>query len=193
MGDDTRPSRKVISPRMRTFWKILTILLSVLLAVCFLTGFSMYWWPGIPPSPRPAEGRVINNSVLMCSPQHNVSQNVAVFGFDAEPFEATPVPSRVQVRGDSRCAGQQSHMPICLKPIFSILEPEPVAAGHVRPINGKPQVVGWVPFSNRLLDVAHIKVASALRADSVALHYATVGNRQTNVHQDGLAGLYPVD
>jgi hypothetical protein len=63
MGDDTRLSRNVISPRMRTFWKILTIMLSVLLAVCFLTGFSMYWWPGIPPSPRPAEGRVypLNN------------------------------------------------------------------------------------------------------------------------------------
>jgi hypothetical protein len=87
---------------------------------------------------RISDSVIVNNAELMCSSEHNVSQNVVVFGFDAEPFKTTPVPGRAQVRGESRCAGQESPTPVCLKPIFSIFEPEPVTTGHVRPINRKP-------------------------------------------------------
>jgi hypothetical protein len=63
MSNDTKVNRQAISPRMRTFWKVVTILLSVLLGACVLIGSSMYWWPGIPSSPLPSEGRVypLNN------------------------------------------------------------------------------------------------------------------------------------
>jgi hypothetical protein len=49
--------------RMRTFWKVLAIILLVLLLADLVILLSMYWWPGIPSSPRPAEGRVypLNN------------------------------------------------------------------------------------------------------------------------------------
>jgi hypothetical protein len=48
---------------MRTFWKILYASLFVVFSVTFVADFSMYYWPGIPSSPRPAEGRVypLNN------------------------------------------------------------------------------------------------------------------------------------
>jgi len=48
---------------MRVFWKVLMVTLAVTYAVCFLVSFSMYWWPDMPTSPRPAEGRVyaLNN------------------------------------------------------------------------------------------------------------------------------------
>src|SRR5580700_476486 len=136
---------------------------------------------------------VVNDAELMRGLEHNVAQNIVVLRFDTEPFKRTPVPVRVQVRGDSRGAGQASHSPACLKPIFSVLEPQPVATGHVSSINRKTQVVRRIPFSNRLFDIADVEITSALRGDAVALHYATFGNRQTNVHQNGLAGLYAVD
>src|ERR1700677_3112129 len=105
----------------------------------------------------------------MCRPEHNVPQNVVVFGFDAEPFKTTPVPCWVQVRREGRCASQESPRSVLLKSIFSVLEPKPVTTGHVRPINRKPQVIGRVPSGHRLFDIAHIEVTSALRTDSVAL------------------------
>jgi hypothetical protein len=48
---------------MRIFWKVTTIVLAVLLFADFVILVSMFWWPGIPSSPRPAEGRVypLNN------------------------------------------------------------------------------------------------------------------------------------
>jgi hypothetical protein len=48
---------------MRTFWRILTIALFAGFFVAFLVDFSMYYWPSIPFSPRPAEGRIypLNN------------------------------------------------------------------------------------------------------------------------------------
>lgn len=48
---------------MRTFWKILYVSLFAVFFVTFLVDFSMYYWPIIPSSPRPAEGRVypLNN------------------------------------------------------------------------------------------------------------------------------------
>jgi len=63
MCDDTKSGRRVLSPGMRKFWQVLSVIVFVLLASCFLIGLSMYWWPGIPSSPRPAEGRVypLNN------------------------------------------------------------------------------------------------------------------------------------
>jgi len=48
---------------MRTIWRTLTIVLAVAFFACFLVGFSMYYWPGMPTSPQPAEGRIyaLNN------------------------------------------------------------------------------------------------------------------------------------
>jgi hypothetical protein len=48
---------------MRTFWKILCVALLVGMLVPFLVDLSMFYWPSIPSSPRPAEGRVypLNN------------------------------------------------------------------------------------------------------------------------------------
>ena len=43
---------------MRAFWKVLMVTLMVVYFACFLVDFSMYWWPDMPTSPRPAEGRV---------------------------------------------------------------------------------------------------------------------------------------
>src|SRR5882762_6599868 len=48
---------------MRIFWKLLSITLFTACLVFSLTGLSMFWWPNIPSSPRPAEGRIypLNN------------------------------------------------------------------------------------------------------------------------------------
>jgi hypothetical protein len=48
---------------MRTFWKVLSVALGVMLFATLLVNISMYYWPSIPSSPRPAEGRVypLNN------------------------------------------------------------------------------------------------------------------------------------
>jgi hypothetical protein len=48
---------------MRTFWKSLSIVLFATCIVFGLIGLSMFWWPNMPSSPRPAEGRVypLNN------------------------------------------------------------------------------------------------------------------------------------
>jgi hypothetical protein len=48
---------------MLRFWKFLSI---VLFATCIVSGvlaFSLFWWPNIPSSPRPEEGRIypLNN------------------------------------------------------------------------------------------------------------------------------------
>jgi hypothetical protein len=48
---------------MKKFWKCLLIALMAAAFGLFSITLSMYWWPGIPSSPRPAEGRVypLNN------------------------------------------------------------------------------------------------------------------------------------
>jgi hypothetical protein len=48
---------------MRTFWRILASTLIVAYSACFFVNFSMYWWPDMPTSPSPAEGRIyaLNN------------------------------------------------------------------------------------------------------------------------------------
>ena len=48
---------------MRTLWKISSVVLGLVLAASFLLTFSMYWWPSLPSTPRPAEWRVypLNN------------------------------------------------------------------------------------------------------------------------------------
>jgi hypothetical protein len=63
MNDDNMGRREVGYRRKVTFWKILTVLVFVPMLVSFLISFSMYWWPGIPSSPQPAEGRIypLNN------------------------------------------------------------------------------------------------------------------------------------
>src|SRR5260370_21284196 len=43
---------------MRTFWKALSIAIFATCFVSFLISFSMYWWPNIPSSPRPDQGRI---------------------------------------------------------------------------------------------------------------------------------------
>jgi hypothetical protein len=48
---------------MRTFWKVLSTVLFVAAIASFLVNVSMYWWPDMPSSPNPAEGRIypLNN------------------------------------------------------------------------------------------------------------------------------------
>jgi hypothetical protein len=48
---------------MRTFWKILATVLFVTAFASVLIQVSMFWWPDMPFSPRPSEGRVypLNN------------------------------------------------------------------------------------------------------------------------------------
>jgi hypothetical protein len=48
---------------MQTFWKVLSI---AIFATCLASGLvdiSMFWWPDIPSTPKPAEGRIypLNN------------------------------------------------------------------------------------------------------------------------------------
>jgi hypothetical protein len=56
-------ARKADSSLMRTFWKVLSVALFASCMVFHLISFSMYWWPNIPSSPQPAEGRIypLNN------------------------------------------------------------------------------------------------------------------------------------
>ncbi len=63
MGDDARPGGRIVSAKMQAIWKVVSIVVRTICLVCFLIGFSMYWWPGIPSSPQPLEGRVypLNN------------------------------------------------------------------------------------------------------------------------------------
>jgi hypothetical protein len=48
---------------MRRLWKALSIALFATLILCSVTGFSMFWWPDIPSSPQPEQGRIypLNN------------------------------------------------------------------------------------------------------------------------------------
>lgn len=63
MSDNETVIRKVGSTRARKVWKVLTIFVTVTCLACFAIHFSMYFWPGIPSSPQPSEGRVypLNN------------------------------------------------------------------------------------------------------------------------------------
>jgi hypothetical protein len=49
--------------RNKTFWKVITGLLFFPTFAYGLLVISMYWWPSIPSTPRPAEGRIypLNN------------------------------------------------------------------------------------------------------------------------------------
>ena len=48
---------------MRVFWKTLSITTSVLAIGSIFLSISMYYWPSIPSSPQPSEGRIyaLNN------------------------------------------------------------------------------------------------------------------------------------
>lgn len=48
---------------MKTFWKVISVVLFAVFATTFIIDFSMFYWPSLPPSPKPAEGRVypLNN------------------------------------------------------------------------------------------------------------------------------------
>jgi hypothetical protein len=62
-GGEENLKERLLAGRRRTSWKVLSVALVVSLAVSFLINISMYWWPDIPSSPRPTEGRVypLNN------------------------------------------------------------------------------------------------------------------------------------
>ena len=88
---------------MQTFWKIVSVTLFVTFLALFLVTFSMYWWPGIPSSPRPQEGRVypLNNHghyTYMNKPEHDLRDTArsampvlfvgfALIQFLLDPFE----------------------------------------------------------------------------------------------------------
>ena len=63
IDNNTTTSPQPGSARAHTFWRIVTKLLFVMLCPLFLVRFSMYWWPDMPSSPRPSEGRIypLNN------------------------------------------------------------------------------------------------------------------------------------
>jgi CRISPR-associated Cas5-like protein len=52
-----KPSRK------KTFWKILFVAVFATCLASIFIDISMYWWPNIPSSPQPSEGRIypLNN------------------------------------------------------------------------------------------------------------------------------------
>jgi len=65
-GEDKELGQKEDSTTQKqnmTLWKAIFILLSAVFASTFIIVFSMFYWPSIPSSPQPAEGRVypLNN------------------------------------------------------------------------------------------------------------------------------------
>lgn len=48
---------------MKNVWKVVSVLLFSVFAIIFIVTFSMLYWPSLPSSPRPAEGRIypLNN------------------------------------------------------------------------------------------------------------------------------------
>jgi hypothetical protein len=48
---------------MKNVWKLVYVLLFVMGTLIFAVNFSMFYWPSIPSSPKPAEGRIypLNN------------------------------------------------------------------------------------------------------------------------------------
>lgn len=71
---------------MLMFWKAVSIVLFVAVIGAFLVDFSMFWWPNIPSSPDPAEGRVypLNNHsryTYMNKREHDLQQLMFVIFF----------------------------------------------------------------------------------------------------------------
>ena len=48
---------------MKNFWKVAYVLLFAVFSLTFIVAFSMFYWPSIPPFPKPTEGRIypLNN------------------------------------------------------------------------------------------------------------------------------------
>ena len=70
---------------MRTFWKVLAATLGVIYLAFFLVDFSMYWWPDMPTSPVPAEGRIypLNNHgyhTYMNEWEHQLDETIWLIG-----------------------------------------------------------------------------------------------------------------
>jgi len=63
VADVMKSRGRIVSARMRTIWKVVSIAVKLICLVCFIIAFSMPFWPGIPSSPQPLEGRVypLNN------------------------------------------------------------------------------------------------------------------------------------
>ncbi len=64
---------------MRRLWKVLSVALFATGIALGVIGFSMFWWPNIPSSPRPEEGRIypLNNHghySYMNSSEHFIQQ-----------------------------------------------------------------------------------------------------------------------
>jgi hypothetical protein len=62
---------------MQTFWKVLSIILVATFFSCLLLSVSMYSWPDMPTSPRPAEGRIYplndhGHYTYMNEPEHRL-------------------------------------------------------------------------------------------------------------------------
>lgn len=55
--------KKPITQQMRNVWKVVSVFLFLVFAITFTVDFSMYYWPSLPASPQPAEGRIypLNN------------------------------------------------------------------------------------------------------------------------------------
>jgi hypothetical protein len=90
---------------MRAFWKALSIALVVMLLGCGLLSLSMYAWPTIPSSPRPAEGRTypLNNHghyTYMNRSEYLVRETIQliwiplIFGFGAIQYFLDPFGER---------------------------------------------------------------------------------------------------
>jgi hypothetical protein len=66
---------------MRTFWKVLAIVLFVMLFMSTLVHMSMYFWPDMTDSPRPSEGRFyplykFNHSKYMNERERSLDQSL---------------------------------------------------------------------------------------------------------------------
>ncbi len=51
-----RNNNRSIQKKKNTFWKLVYVLLFVVGTLIFAVNFSMFYWPSIPSSPKPAEG-----------------------------------------------------------------------------------------------------------------------------------------
>jgi hypothetical protein len=88
---------------MRKFWKAVSIALIIVTYGSFITMISMFWWPSIPPAPRPAEGRVFalndhGRYTYMNKKEHDLQQSlfasflvgagfVILIQYFADPFD----------------------------------------------------------------------------------------------------------
>lgn len=76
---ESRWRLKVTEMYMRRLWKLVSVGLFATGVALGVIGFSMFWWPNIPSSPRPEEGRIypLNNHgryTYMNSSEHLIQE-----------------------------------------------------------------------------------------------------------------------